>query len=287
MPTMENSPPIITLLTDFGGNDSYVGAMKGVILGIAPTARLIDITHEIEPQNIHQAAHIIKRSAPYFPANTIHLIVVDPGVGSDRRPIAVKTPHGYYVAPDNGVLTDVLPSTDEYEAISLENPKYWLNPSPSQTFHGRDIFSPAAAHLAAGVAIAELGPKLRKPVLLPRPPLELTKKSIRGEVHYIDHFGNVISNIQSLEWMDQDRLSFKPLNGHDAVEFEAKTARVMVGWHTFNGILPNYSATQQGEALALVGSGGELEIAINQGNAGYRLALNIGDPVTLQFTPPE
>ena len=281
---MDPNPPIITLLTDFGENDSYVGAMKGVLLSIAPTAQLVDISHQVNPQDVQQAAGILSAVYKYFPPRTVHLIVVDPGVGTDRRPIAVQTERGSFVAPDNGVLTHILRSADKWKAVALENPDYWLA-DPSQTFHGRDIFSPVAAHLASGVPLKKLGSALDDPVTIKIPPLTHIQGGIKGEVVRIDHFGNVMTNIETLAWLDDTTLEFAPPDDRLALDeplrFEARRARITFGWRTLDGIKRTYSEVTPGDTLALIGSSGELEISVNQGNAADKLAIQTGDPVTL------
>jgi S-adenosylmethionine hydrolase len=281
---MDPNPPIITLLTDFGENDSYVGAMKGVLLSIAPTAQLVDISHQVNPQDVQQAAGILSAVYKHFPPRTVHLIVVDPGVGTDRRPIAVQTTRGRFVAPDNGVLTHILKTVDEWQAVALENPKYWLA-DPSQTFHGRDIFSPVAAHLASGVPLKKFGPVLNDPITIKIPPLTRIQGGVKGEVVRIDHFGNVMTNIETLSWLDETTIEFDPLEERLALDaplrFEAKNARVTFGWRTLDGIKRAYSDVTVGDTVPLVGSSGELEISVNQGNAADKLAIQTGDPVTL------
>lgn len=280
---MTTEPAIITLLTDFGDQDSYVGAMKGVILGIAPRATLVDVTHRIAPQDIHQAATVLSGTYPYYPPQTVHLIVVDPGVGGQRRPVAMATPHGRFVAPDNGVLSYVQRREPEARAVVLENKQYWRD-DPSHTFHGRDIFSPVAAHLAAGVPLEEFGPPCNDLVQLAVPRLTITPESIRGQVSQIDHFGNVLTNIATLHWADSETIEFAP---HDAgpssapLTFRADRARVATGWHTLHRLNHAYGEVPPGQPLALVSSGGELEIAVNQGSAGDKLGLKVGDPVSL------
>ena len=280
MPTQ----PIITLLTDFGEHDAYVGAMKGVILSITPDAQMVDITHQVAPQNIHQAATILASVYSYYPAHTVHLAVVDPGVGSERRPIALETPHGIFVAPDNGLLTFVHLREPSSTAVLLEDPSYWL-PLPSNTFHGRDIFSPVAAHLARGIPIRNLGSVLDAVVKLPLAPLELTTSMIRGKVVHIDHFGNLITNIGCLRWLDHDNLEFCPLpdEGSKPIQFNADKVRVTGGWHVIRGIHQTYSGVENGQAVVVVGSNGELEVAINQGNASDTLAIRVNDPITLHL----
>ena len=191
--------PVITLLTDFGVDDEYVGSMKGVVLSIAPEVTLVDISHHIDPQDIVQAAYLIASTYGYFPKNTVHLVVVDPGVGSDRSIIAVRTETQYFVAPDNGVLTFILEKERLTQAVRIENAAYFLQPV-STTFHGRDIFAPVGAHIARGVRLNELGPVedsrnlLRIPIQRPHvtPAGELV-----GQVVWSDRFGNLITNIDS------------------------------------------------------------------------------------------
>ena len=173
--------PLIALLTDFGQSDAYVGTMKGIMLGICPQARLVDLTHAVEPQNIRQAAYVLLTAFRHFPPETIFLVVVDPGVGTAREPIAVETSHGWYVAPNNGVLSFVLPSVQVRHTAVLENTDYQLLHA-SQTFHGRDIFCPAAAHLANGVDLPQFGPPVPELIKLDDPALVVTEGEIRGEV---------------------------------------------------------------------------------------------------------
>lgn len=284
MPAMSSSPAIITLLTDFGEDDSYVGAMKGVILTILPTVRLIDLSHRIAPQNIRQAALLLANVYRYYPAHTVHLVVVDPGVGSERHSIAVRTERGTFVAPDNGVLSYVWQREPSASAVLLDNPAYWL-PSPSHTFHGRDVFSPVAAHLAGGVRLDRLGPALDSIVMLPTPPLTITPTLIEGTVVYIDHFGNVMTNIAALRWLDDHRLEFQPGTESElpaeVTTFDSRKAIVNCGWHTIHGIRQTYSQSGVGQTLALIGSSSELEIAVNQGHAARDLNIEVGDPVKL------
>ena len=286
---MAKAPPIITLLTDFGTRDGYVGVMKGVILGILPGAQLVDITHEVNPQDLHQAALILSDVYRYFPPSTVHLVVVDPGVGSQRQPIALETARGRFIAPDNGVLTHVCMAEETCHAVALTDSAYWL-PTPSRTFHGRDIFSPAAAHLAKGVPLDDLGTPIEELVLLKLPPLSITPDSIQGEVIRVDHFGNVLTNILPLHWEDEAMLVFEPSEGEGdqpgtPLRIAADSTMVTFGWQNLTGIHHNYSEVEAGQRLALVGSGGELEIAINQGDARTALSINVGDPVTLYFKP--
>lgn len=286
MPPMAATVPIITLITDFGETGSYVGVMKGVILSITPLAQLVDITHQINPQDIQQAASVLATVFPYFPSHTVHLVVVDPGVGGGRRPIAVETAHGRFVAPDNGVLTQVLLRAKQWQAVSLDDPAFW-RAAPSHTFHGRDIFSPAAAHLAGGRGLLELGSPVEDPVQLAPPQLEVTERFIRGRVVHIDHFGNVLTDITRLSWLADGTISFEPLDPRLEAQpplcFEAASARVSFGWHVIEGLQQTYGEVAAKRPLALISSSGELEIAVNQGSAQNELGAKIGDPVTLFF----
>lgn len=285
---MAQGAPIITFLTDFGESDGYVGAMKGVILSIAPDACLVDITHQVEPQQIRQAAHILASTYTYFPPHTVHLVVVDPGVGGERRNIALETPRGRFVAPDNGVLSYVCLQEHSWQAVVLDRPRHWLV-APSYTFHGRDILSPVAAHLARGVPLADLGSPLESPVLFELPSLEVTPGVLRGEVVRIDHFGNVVTSIARLAWTAAYTVEFSPPAQAGvpsaALRFDARKAHVSFGWHSLSGLHYTYSQVSVGQALALIGSSGALELAVNQGSAASDLAIKIGDPVTLSFEP--
>lgn len=280
-----NTIPIIALLTDFGQSDAYVGTMKGVILSICPAARLVDLTHTIPPQNIRQAAYVLLTAYRYFPAHTVFLVVVDPGVGTDRAPIAVHTSQGLYIAPDNGVLSYVLRHLTPYQAVTLHHPAYRL-PEVSRTFHGRDIFSPAAAHLANGVPISELGSAAPTLHQLPDPALQITSGQVRGEVLHIDHFGNVISSIGHLSWTDSGQLDLAPQFGSDhsvLPPLDPAICRIRLGEHTIHAIHRTYSTVPPGMLAALVGSSGQIEIGVNQGSAAHMLDLSPGDPVILDF----
>jgi hypothetical protein len=284
---MEERRPVITLLTDFGEVDAFVGIMKGVILDIAPQAQLVDLSHLITPQDIKQAAYVLMTTTPFFPAGTVHLIVVDPGVGSARRPIAVETPNAYFVAPDNGVLSYVLAQEENYRVVELANPLLRL-PDPSSTFHGRDIFSPAAAHLAAGVHFDELGPPLERPILLDPPRLRVGSDQIEAEVLNVDHFGNLRTSVIFLKWVDDATLELNPLfsqqtESEPARQFSAAKAQIEIGELKIDGISTTFSDVPLGQPLAYVGSEGGLEIAINQGNAAREFGVKSGAIVSLRF----
>ena len=304
--------PIITLTTDFGVADGYVGTMKGVILGIVPDARLVDISHEITPQNVRQAAYVLYTAYPFFPPGTIHLAVVDPGVGGTRRPIALRTPKGYFVGPDNGILSYVMAREPVEALVELADPRYRL-PHVSHTFHGRDVFAPAAAHLAAGVPIAALGPPVADPVTFPPPRLEVGPDIITGEVLHADRFGNVITSIGRLEWSEEELLlgpAFQnagnreqeagcrvqdagggkigargekwAVRGEGGLRFRATEAVVVVAGQEIAGVRHTYAEAAPGEPLALVGSEGHLEIAVREGSAAHRLGLRPGDQVLVR-----
>jgi S-adenosylmethionine hydrolase len=284
---MKERRPVITLLTDFGEADAFVGIMKGVLLEIAPQAQLVDLSHLISPQDVKQGAYILMTATPYFPKGTVHLVVVDPGVGSERRPIAVESSSAYFIAPDNGVLSNVLAQEDSYKVVELVNPEYRL-PDPSSTFHGRDIFSPAAAHLAAGVPFSDLGPVVEKPILLDPPHLKFGSNEIEAEVLNVDHFGNLRTSILILAWEDEATLILHPLFGQKleslpGLSFTAAKAQVVVGEHMIDGISATFSDVQVGQPLAYVGSEGGLEIAINQGSAARELNVKPGDTVSLIY----
>ncbi len=280
--------PLITLTTDFGTADGYVGTMKGVILGIVPKTHLVDLSHEVAPQNVRQAAFVLLAAYPFFPAHTVHLVVVDPGVGSARRAIALRTPAGAFVGPDNGVFSYVMACEPAEALVALTEPRYHL-PCVSHTFHGRDVFAPAAAHLAAGVHIVDLGPAVSDPVTLPLPRLEVAATGVVGQVLHVDHFGNVITSIGRLLWGD-DELLLEPAFGkargrvQDAkCRIVAVNARVEVAGQEIVGVRRAYAQVEPGEMLVLIGSSGYLEIAVREGSAARALGVRPGDEVVLRF----
>lgn len=258
-------PPIITLTTDFGLRDAYVGVMRGVILGIEPRARVVDISHAVEPQNILAASFLLLSAYPYFPHDAIHVAVVDPGVGTARKPIAVRTPHGTFVGPDNGLFAPVLRrqgKTEEdglldsaIEAVELVNPAYRL-PETSSTFHGRDIFAPAAAYLSRGVPLSELGRSLASIQFNSFPEPTGDSRHLVGEIVYIDHFGNAVSNISAAQ--------------------VPAGAVICVGSREIGHLAENYQAAP---ITAVIGSTGLVEIAARNASAQAELHLHVGDPV--------
>ncbi|MFC2029718.1 S-adenosyl-l-methionine hydroxide adenosyltransferase family protein [Chloroflexota bacterium] len=268
------SRPVITLTTDFGRSDSYVGTMKGVILGICPEAALVDLSHEIQPQAVRQAAYLLSTAAPYFPPGTVHLAVVDPGVGGARRPVAVQTERATYVAPDNGLLSMPLAADDaqlapsRVQAIHLTESRYHLS-GISATFHGRDIFAPAAAHLAAGVDPRQMGDTLRLSDLVQlalRKPVQQQDGSRLGEVLHVDHFGNLVTSFRGSETQAQ--------------------CSVGVADQVIAGLSRTFSDVEPGELVAYVGSSGHLEIAEREGRAAARLGVGVGAPVRLWAAAP-
>jgi hypothetical protein len=273
---------LITITTDFGTHDGYVGTMKGVIAGIAPDVPCIDITQEIPPQDVRSAAYVLWTVLPYFPPESIHVVVVDPGVGTARRPIAARTPWGTLVGPDNGVFSYVWESAPPTRIVELTNPAY-RTIAVSSTFHGRDIFSPAAAYLARGVPLDEFGPEVTDPVRLPTPALTATDSEIAGEVIYIDHFGNAITSIGRLVW-DGGLLFLDPAFGDTpAGVINAGRVRAIAAGRDLGPVRRTYGEVAPGEPLALVGSEGLLELAVNRGHGAQTLGLQIGDRVEISL----
>jgi S-adenosylmethionine hydrolase len=256
---------MITLTTDFGTRDWFVGTMKGVIARLAPKTMVVDSTHEIPAGDIRAGAFALLASYSYFPKGTVHLIVVDPGVGTPRKALAVQTREYFFVGPDNGVMAWVL-AREKIKAVhAIENPEYWLQPV-SQTFHGRDIFAPAAAHLSAGVAVGKLGPKVKRYVGLDWPRLRVGGDGIQGEVIYIDRFGNAITNI----------------DGAALASRRESSVRVFLGEEELGRIEAAYSSVGAGQPLAVLGSSGFLEIAVNGASAAKGLGLQIGSVINLR-----
>ena len=250
-----NASGVITLLTDFGLRDPYVGIMKGVILSINPDARLIDISHQIKPGFVYQAAGIIQETYPFFPKSTIHVAVVDPGVGGDRRPILVKAKDHFFVGPDNGLFWPIITSHHQTEIIHLTETKYFLS-DISNTFHGRDIFAPVAAYVSLRMDPLKMGPVINNPVPIHLPTPEQKEDHLLGQVMRVDHFGNLITNIHK---KDVGKL------------LGTKPPTIKIGKLIIKGIRSTYSEVNTGEILALIGSSGYLEIAVNQGRACDRI----------------
>jgi S-adenosylmethionine hydrolase len=257
--------PIITLTTDFGLADPFVGIMKGVILSIAPRAEIVDITHEIAPQNVRQAAYVMEAAHAWFPKDAVHLVVVDPGVGGKRRPIAARAGAYYFVAPDNGVLGAILDRPDA-RVFELTDPRYFLRPV-SATFHGRDVFSPVAAHIANGVKLSRLGRKIRDPETIRLPQPSVTRNGVNGEIVHIDRFGNLTTNIPE----ELLRRCFKNL----------AAARVKIGGKNAGVFYDSYSRCPKGETGCILNSWNRLEIFRREDNAARKLKCRIGDAVAV------
>lgn len=277
----------IALITDFGTQDIYVGVMKGVIRGIYAEVDVIDVTHGISPQSVREGALALLHSYRYFPAGTTFLVIVDPGVGSQRRPLVVKAGGYTFIAPDNGILTYVMAEMRNFQAHLLENPRYRL-PNVSHTFHGRDIFAPAAAHLAAGVDVSRFGPPVEELFQLPQPSLEISENRLVGEVTHIDHFGNLITSIGWLRHVEEERLLLDPMLGKGpAMSFHADHVVVRVHNETIYGVRHSFHEGARGELMAHVDSNNYLEIAINQGNAAQRLQAAVGDIIEVLINTEE
>ena len=274
---------LIALLTDFGTTDIYVGVMKGVMLGIAPQVQFVDLTHAIQPQNVREAAFTLLNSYRFFPPDTIFLVVVDPGVGGSRNPIAVRAEDYIFVASDNGVLSYALRDFDSVQAVALDKP-YYARPGTSDTFHGRDVFAPAAAHLAAGAALQSLGSPLAQAVTLPEPTLTVEGKRITGEVLHVDHFGSAVTSIGLLRWVAPGRLTLNTRFGEPiSLPIPADNVTITIAKQNLGGIHRTYAEVSRGDTLALVGSNGYLELSVNQGSFASRVDVQIGDTVEVQI----
>jgi S-adenosyl-L-methionine hydrolase (adenosine-forming) len=262
---------LITLLTDFGTEDVYVSIMKGVMLQIGPALTTVDLTHQIPPQNIALGAFQLRNAYPHFPLGTVHLAVVDPGVGSARGAIALATTAGFFVGPNNGIFSGVLVDTLQGDgklkshAVTLDNPDYWYVSSPSHTFHGRDIFAAIAAHLGSGISLFELGTPiaLDRLITLDLPQFQSSETGLKGCIQAIDGFGNGISSIPA-----------RVLPG--------KAWLVSAAGQTFPSH-STYSDTAPGSPLSLIGSHGWVELAVNGGNARQQYGLSLGDPIDLTW----
>ncbi len=249
---------IITLLTDFGLKDPYVGIMKGVILSLNRKAAIVDLTHHVGHGDVARAARIIRESVPYFPPGAIHVAVVDPGVGTERRPILVKSRNQFFVGPDNGLFWPVITTDPKVLMIHLTHKDFFL-PRISNTFHGRDIFAPVAGHLSLGMDPLKMGEVMEDPVSLPDTAPLRKKDSLVGKVVGIDHFGNVITNIHHDEW----------------VRFLGnRQMMIRVSGKKIRRIAKTYADGEEGELLALFGSNGYLEFAVNSGRADRLLNLD-------------
>ena len=275
---MASSQPVITLTTDFGLQDPYAGLMKGVILRINPNAEIVDVTHGVTPQNILQGSFLLQHGIRYFPKDAIHVAVVDPGVGTNRRAVLLDTPEGRFLAPDNGLLTHVLLHglgrtsmdggpvvlPDGWRAYHLTNAEYWLHPL-SHTFHGRDIFAPVAAHLSTRVAPSDLGDEVDSLYCLPISKPHWRNDVLRGSVVHVDRFGNLVTDIPAALLTTDD------------------SVRIEVGDTTVDVLSGSYA--EAGGLLAIIGSFDTLEIAVKNGSAAVELGLGPTAPVTVRRKP--
>jgi hypothetical protein len=257
---------IITLTTDFGLRDPFVAEMKAVILSIKPEATIVDITHEVEKFNVRAAAYVLASASPYFPRDTIHVVVVDPDVGTRRRPILIQTEQSYCIGPDNGVLALTAKNQRIKHAYEISNPTLMM-PKVSHTFHGRDIFAPAAAHLASGASPQKFGSEIRD-ILIPEfAKILRRKKMLLGEVLRIDDFGNIITNFGETE--------LNQVNARTAINLKLKNVRLKLK------LCRAYADVKPHESLAIIGSHNFLEISINQGNAAEAFRIQDGDKTIL------
>ncbi|MBV9294449.1 MAG: SAM-dependent chlorinase/fluorinase [Acidobacteriaceae bacterium] len=260
-------PPIVTLTTDFGLLDHYVGTMKGVLLTRCPDAQLVDISHEIQPFSIYSGAYAIDQAAPYFPAGTVHVVVVDPGVGTSRKAVLIQALDQYFVAPDNGVLSLVIGRDDSPKVREITNSALWLE-LPSSTFHGRDIFAPVAASIASGAArMKDVGPVLERIELLPDlEPEQIEHGTWRGRLLSIDRFGNVITNFKASEFRSiSSGPFFIRCGNHEITEFRA-----------------TFENAPQNRCFAYFGSSGYVELGMKQQSAAVFLQASSADSLTLQ-----
>lgn len=269
--------PVITLLTDFGTHDAYVAIMKGVILKINPRATIVDITHWIDSQDLRRTAYAIAGSYRYFPAGTVHIVVVDPGVGSRRAVVALRLEGQVFLAPDNGVLSHFLEKKSIEKIVRVENPDYFLKPV-SRTFHGRDIFAPVGAHLSLGLPLDRLGAPIESDALvrldLAQPRLEKDGR-LSGTVIDIDRFGNLITNI---DW---------PFVKHHYPAADQGSLRFAIGQHNLNCLSPTYDSVKPGTPLVLIGSRGFFEISVNRGNAARFFAARSGTSISAWIDSPQ
>ena len=254
---------IVTLITDFGTADGYVGEIKGVILSAAPEATLVDVAHDIQPGDVESAAWVLRRVWERYPAGSVHVVVVDPGVGGPRRPLAVRTRDRWYIGPDNGTLSRVLPAGSQGSPWALDPRRYTPGPI-SSTFHGRDAFAPAAALLVAGRPPEELGTPLSAAdlVRLDLPEPQRSRDCVRGRVAHVDRFGNLITDVPA-SWI-------------------APSALTEIAGFGISGVRSGYTSVEPDRLVAVIGSAGTLEIAVRDGSAADRLSVGRGEPVSVR-----
>lgn len=265
--------PVISILSDFGTDDEYVGVMKGVMLSICPSVTIVDITHQIDPQDIHQAAYLVPSYYHFFPEGTVHIVVVDPGVGSRRGILAVNHRRHFFIAPDNGVLTLLLNAEKSATIIRVDNPAYFLKPL-SSTFHGRDIFAALGAHLSSGTKLELLGSNIDVKAVVHLNDLQCRISEageLIGRIVAMDRFGNLITNI--------DSISLAAFCETEAL----RRPQIHIGSFVISELSNTYSDAAPAAPLALIGSRNYLEIAVNGGNAKKKLQVKKGDPVRLKL----
>ena len=259
---------VLSITTDFGITNGFVGVMKGVIYGIAPDAKIVDISQLISAQNVLEGAYAMWRAVPFFPPESVHVGVVDPGVGTTRRPIGARLGDQFFIAPDNGLLTPLILDAErdgkKVEFVHLDNPKYWL-PRVSNTFHGRDIFAPTGAHLAAGVPLSELGTPITDPIRLDLPRPEKTESGWLAHVTIIDIFGNLTTDLPA-----------------DALDGR-RDVLIRIRGHEVDGIIDSYGHREIGDLVAVVDSEYYIEIAVVNGSAQKKLGAEIGDVVEVIY----
>ncbi|HNV87131.1 MAG TPA: SAM-dependent chlorinase/fluorinase [Candidatus Omnitrophota bacterium] len=255
---------VITLTTDFGTKDPYVASMKGVILGVNSGVSIVDGSHDIPPGDVREAAFVLETFYSYFPKGTVHVIVVDPGVGGERKLLCLKTRKAFFLAPDNGVLTAVMRKEDRYELREVSNARFFLNPV-SATFHGRDKLAPAAAYLSRSNVFAQLGPVLKNAARIPWPEARADRNQILGEIIHLDRFGNLITNI-----------SGKDVRNRPKAEMWL-AGRKISRWGT------HYAQGEKGVLMSLIGSGGRVEIGLPNGSAAAKTHVRVGEKVVLKW----
>jgi len=253
----------ITLTTDFGQEDGYAGAVKGVLLKINPRMKIIDVTHEVSCFNILEGALVLNSFYQFFPKGTIHLAVVDPGVGGKRKGITIMTDSYFFIGPDNGIFSFIFEKEKIRQMVDLTNSKYFLH-KPSFTFHARDIFAPVSAYVSLGVELKEFGPSTKECYKLKLPQPVYKKSKLTGEIIYIDRFGNLVSNIS-----------------YDLIE-GAKQIRIKIGRQKIDHLSRFYEEEKERKLIALIGSNNFVEIAVNQGSAQKLLKAKVGDKVRIE-----
>jgi S-adenosylmethionine hydrolase len=271
MTARASGPPTICLFTDFGWDDAYVAQVKGVILTVNPDVRLVDLNHSVAPYNVTEGAWLLDQCAEEFPAGTIFVAVVDPGVGTDRQPVLIETAkEKYFVGPDNGLFAQVIQNEGLLHVWRLDKPGFYHGSDPSRTFHGRDIFAPVAAHLSAGTEPDRLGSELKTMDVAGPPEPVFNGGLIAAQVLHIDHYGNIILNIKSGTDL-ADKLK------------EGTQMRITVGRQGYSApLVKTYADVDKGRLLLLFGSSGQLEISMNQGSAAHELKLDPGATVFLK-----